>query len=153
MATANELDVSISRLTEYTPDIAAGIGALLPEVWEDFDGEPMAREAAGGQALLRKAMGWINMWRPPKGLLDDNGMPYDENEVIIAIEKAKPKGVAKRGTTSLFFDWKKNRYYEKINGNEHYAFEHLKNTFDAIPVRMPISKDFTVATKENESLF
>lgn len=36
--------VSISRVTEYTPDIAAGIGALLPRVWEGFDGAPIARE-------------------------------------------------------------------------------------------------------------
>lgn len=44
MAIPHKLDVSISRLTEYTPEVAAGIGALLPEVWEGFDGQPMARE-------------------------------------------------------------------------------------------------------------
>lgn len=88
---------------------------------------PMAREAAGGQALFRKAMTWINMWRPPVSLLDENGQPYLENEVIISIEKAKPKGVAKRGQMSLFFDWKRNRYYEIFTGtNPSYAFEHEK---------------------------
>jgi len=84
---------------------------------------PMAREAAGGQALFRKAMTWINMWRPPSGMLDDNGMPFEDNITLINIEKAKPKGVAVRGQTQLYFDWRKNRYYEfpKL-----YAFEHEK---------------------------
>lgn len=91
---------------------------------------PMAREAAGGQALLRKAMTWINMWRPPEGLLNDLGMPYKENEVIVTIEKAKPKGVSTRGTTSLFFDWKRNRYYEIINEQDYFAFEHEKIDYE-----------------------
>lgn len=88
-----------------------------------FFGMPMAREAAGGQALLRKAMTWINMWRPPLGMNDENGMPYEDNVVLIKVEKAKPKGVATKGEIKLFFDWKKNRYYEfpKV-----YAFEHEK---------------------------
>lgn len=85
---------------------------------------PMAREAAGGQALLRKAMTWINMWRPPVNLNNDNGFPYKDNEVLITIEKAKPKGVSNRGTISLFFDWKKNRYYEQGEYKDLYAFEH-----------------------------
>jgi len=87
---------------------------------------PMAREAAGGQALLRKAMTWINMWRPPSGMNDEHGQPYRDNEVLINIEKAKPKGVSTRGTISLFFDWKKNRYYEEGNFKDLYAFEHEK---------------------------
>lgn len=87
---------------------------------------PSAREAAGGQALLRKAMTWINMWRPPIGLCDEYGEPYLENEVLIQIEKAKPKGVSKKGITQLFFDWKKNRYYEEIAGKQSYAFGHAK---------------------------
>lgn len=88
-----------------------------------YYGMPMAREAAGGQALLRKAMTWINMWRPPSGMNDQNGMPYEDNIVLIKVEKAKPKGVAMKGETKLFFDWKKNRYYQfpKI-----YAFEDEK---------------------------
>ena len=89
---------------------------------------PMAREAAGGQALLRKAMTWINMWRPPVTLNNDNGYPYKENEVLITIEKAKPKGVSNRGTISLFFDWKKNRYYEEGEYKDLYSFEHEKAT-------------------------
>jgi hypothetical protein len=84
---------------------------------------PIAREAAGGQALFRKAMTWINLWRPPSGMLDDNGMPLEDNVTIIDIEKAKPKGVGKKGQTKLYLDWKRNRFYEfpKL-----YAFDHEK---------------------------
>lgn len=87
---------------------------------------PSARESAGGQALLRKAFCWINIWRPAVGLLNEYNQPYEDNQLIITVEKAKPKGVATKGTTSLFFDWKRNRYYEKINNQRRYAFEHEK---------------------------
>jgi len=87
---------------------------------------PSAREASGGQALFRKAMTWINMWRPPANFPNEYGMPYEENEVLIQIEKAKPKGVATRGVTSLYFDFKRSRYYEDINLKNSYAFEHEK---------------------------
>lgn len=89
---------------------------------------PMAREAAGGQALFRKAMTWINMWRPPLGLNDESGRPYENNCVLINIEKAKPKGAATRGQTKLYFDWKKNRFYEEGEYKDLYAFEHEKST-------------------------
>jgi hypothetical protein len=85
---------------------------------------PFAREAAGGQAMLRKAMTWINIWRPSFGLKNQHGIPYLENELLINIEKAKPKGVSFKGTTSLYFDWKRNRYFEKIDANDYYAFDH-----------------------------
>lgn len=87
---------------------------------------PQPREAAGGQALFRKAMTWITIWRPPVGLINEHGMPYVENEVVISIDKAKPKGVSVKGKTSLFFDWKVNRYFEDIRGNKFYAFDHEK---------------------------
>ena len=105
---------------------------------------PMAREAAGGQALFRKAMTWINMWRPAKNLLNEYGQPYKENQVLITIEKAKPKGSATRGTTSLYFDWKKNRYYEEINGNNRFAYEHEKGENTMIPrdFIMPLGTEF-----------
>jgi hypothetical protein len=47
---------------------------------------------------------------------------------VVNIEKAKPKGVSTRGTTRLFFDWKKNRYYEEGDFKDLYAFEHEKQT-------------------------
>jgi len=109
---------------------------------------PMAREAAGGQALLRKAMTWINMWRPPIGLNNDYGQPYPDNVVLINIEKAKPKGVATKGQTELYFDWKRNRFYED---NGLYAFDHEKKVvFEEPKFVMPINEDFD---KTREGLF
>jgi hypothetical protein len=90
---------------------------------------PKAREAAGGQASLRKAMSWINIWRPFDGMIDMvTNMPYDKNTLIVTIEKSKPKGVGERGTCLMYFDWQKNRYYEKLNNLPSFAFEHAKNT-------------------------
>lgn len=88
---------------------------------------PRAREAAGGQATLRKSFSWINIWRPPAGLMNVHGQPYKENELIVQVEKSKPKGVGKKGECTLFFDWKQNRYYEEIDGRIKYAFEHESN--------------------------
>lgn len=89
---------------------------------------PKARMAAGGQAWFRKAMGWINMWRPPDCVRDEDGEPYPENAVLINIEKAKPKGIGKKGTAMLFWDWKRNRYFEEaLDGtNFYYCFQYEK---------------------------
>lgn len=85
---------------------------------------PKARQAAGGQAWFRKAMGWINLWRPPAFLNDENGMPYPDNTLIGMVEKAKPKGIGRRGQFQLYFDWKQNRYYEQYEMETCYAFDH-----------------------------
>lgn len=110
---------------------------------------PTAREAAGGQALFRKAMTWINMWRPDQRVFID-GMPPYENEVHISIEKAKPKGVAHRGQMSLYFDWKKNRYYEKISMVDLYAFQYEK--LDSTSSMQP-SVEFNLTKDEINSLY
>lgn len=88
--------------------------------------KPLPRQAAGGQALYRKSMTWITLWRPPKGLNDDTGFEYRDNEVHVFIDKAKPKGVSFKGMCKLFFDWRLNRYYEDINGNRCFAYDHEK---------------------------
>lgn len=87
---------------------------------------PLAREASGGQSLLRKAMTWINIWRPPVGLKDARGRPYEKNETVYMMEKAKPKGVATKGVGSLYYDFFRSRFYEKIGENKCYAFQHEK---------------------------
>lgn len=108
---------------------------------------PKAREAAGGQAALRKAMTWINIWRPPKTAKNDHGQPYQENEVVIMVEKAKPKGVSFKGKTSMFFDWAKNRYYEDINFGKCYAFEHEKVGQQEMQV---VNGDFQLSNQPTE---
>lgn len=86
--------------------------------------KPLPRQAAGGQAAFRKAMTWITLWRPPQGLADSAGWEYKPNEVHVFVDKAKPKGASFRGMCKIYFDWKKNRYYEEVQGSSAYAFEH-----------------------------
>jgi hypothetical protein len=116
-----------------------------------YYGMATARQAAGGQALFRKAMGWINIWRPPV-FLRQEGKNYKDNEVIINVEKAKPKGSATRGTTSLYFNWKTNRYYEDINGMDRYAFQHEKGENVVMPSDFKIPEN-TNFDNETEDLF
>lgn len=54
----------------------------------------------------------ILIYRPPIFLCNENGKPYEPNETHIIVQKAKPKGSAKIGLSSLYWDWKTNRYYE-----------------------------------------
>lgn len=111
---------------------------------------PRARMAAGGQAWFRKAMGWINMWRPPVFINDPDGQPYPENIVLIDIEKAKPKGIGKKGMFPLYFDWKRNRYFEYNNdGNELYAFEHEDNKSFASPSMLQPNLQFEYGISSN----
>lgn len=96
---------------------------LVPHEKGAYYPKPLPRQAAGGQALYRKAMAWITLWRPPV-FLEDAGVPYFENEVVVTIDKAKPKRVCFKGKCSLFFQWDLNRYYEYSLGEKRYAFEH-----------------------------
>lgn len=90
---------------------------------------PYPREAMWGQTWDRMAFGFITMWRPPNWKDNpltnpETGMPFKHNEVVIRVDKAKPKGIGDLGTISIFFDYKRNRYYEDIDGRTCYAFEH-----------------------------
>lgn len=99
--------------------------------------KPLPRNAAGGQALYRKAMTWITLWRPPIDLMADNGFPYLQNEVHVFIDKAKPKGVSFKGKCKLFFDWRRNRYYEDYGTGKRYAFEHEKPEYQQQDIFVP----------------
>lgn len=98
---------------------------------------PTLNSFAGGTVWGRRAFNVVGIWRPEHNYVNkvlnltvnpSTGMPFAENEVIVKVLKAKPKGTAKKGSVSLFFDWQKNRYFEKINGLPNFAFEHAKNT-------------------------
>ncbi len=92
---------------------------------------PTARDYAGGQVWFRKGMSMIAVWRPPEGLECEGitnyekGKPYEPNATIIAVQKAKPKGVAKAGQLNkqavIFYDVKKHRYYEQQGTSTRYA--------------------------------
>lgn len=96
------------------------------------------RQIAGGQAWYRKAMNMICVWRPPAGITDpDTGVPFEDNETHIIINKYKPKGVGKKGRTKLYFDTMKNRYYEKFNGMRRYAGEQESTIYHQTQIIEP----------------
>lgn len=78
------------------------------------------REIAGGQNYFRLGQQIVLVYRPPVGLPDEYGIPFEENAVIISVRKSKPKGVGRLGQARIFYDWKTNRYYEKDNNGETF---------------------------------
>lgn len=106
---------------------------------------PTVRDYAGGQSWYRKGLGMIGMWRPAKGLKDKNGYPYQDNEVHVFIQKAKPKGIGHIGTAILFYDTKRARYYENINGRDVYALDIDHEGY-------PIEARFLIPPEKKESV-
>ena len=79
-------------------------------------------EIANGQAWPRKGMAMISIWRPPGGVIDpETGVPYEENETQMIIQKAKPKGIGKNGIARLYFDAKMHRYFERVGPQFMYG--------------------------------
>ena len=71
----------------------------------------LPNEWAGGRTWWRRAFTMILIYRPPEWLKNEDGKNYEPNETLVIIQKAKPKGVGKLGRASIYWDWKKNRYY------------------------------------------
>ena len=84
---------------------------------------PTMNDIAGGMQWSRKGMMVINVWRCPFGLQDENGIPYEPNQVKITVVKAKPKIVGNLGSVTLYYDKLSNRYYElDKNGRKQFAY-------------------------------
>lgn len=100
----NRINCIITHVTDQELKTENGIS---------FYPAPTPRQIAYGQAWYRKGMNMIGVWRPPYGLMDAEGRPFEKNEVHIDVQKFKPKGVGNRGKHVMFYDAKKNSYYEK----------------------------------------
>ncbi len=84
---------------------------------------PTMNDIAGGMQWSRKGMMVVNVWRCPFGLEDENGIPYEPNQVKITVVKAKPKIVGKLGSVTLYYDKLSNRYYElSKDGSKQFAY-------------------------------
>lgn len=72
------------------------------------------------------------------------------NRVDLYISKVKPEDVGRLGqiTDTLFLDLKRGRYYEKLNHQEYFAFEHLNIKPVVIPQQII---EFQPPTLEEES--
>ncbi len=112
---------------------------------------PTARQYAGGQAWYRKGLAMLGVWRPPVGLEEKDGTPFEDNEVHVIIQKSKPKGVGNKGRAKLFFDIKKNRYYERsISGSTQYANKHEIIAPSKPSEGIKPNLDFATSLKEQE---
>ena len=107
----------------------------------------LANEWAGGRTWWRRAFTMILVYRAPICLKDNNGMPYAENETHIIIQKSKPKGIGKTGKASIFWDWKKNRYYCYNGSQQLYSCQKIED------YKLQPNKDFTEAINYNENPF
>jgi hypothetical protein len=86
------------------------------------------REIAGGQAWSRKGEQMICIWRPPMGMKDEHGIPFEENQTEVRIQKSKPKGVGKLGKFNLFYDVKGHSFYEVTSHGEVRYSNRLKES-------------------------
>jgi hypothetical protein len=101
---------------------------------------PTAREMAGGQVWFRKGLNMLMIWRPPFGLVDENGRMYEDNEVHINIAKAKPKGTTKKGVYKMFLDLKKYQYYMlDYRGEKVYADRSVYTIENKIEFKEPVN--------------
>ena len=110
---------------------------------------PTARDFAGGQVWFRKGLTVLIPWRPPTGIMDNNGNMYEENEVHLKVAKSKPKGVSKNGTYKMYLDLEKYQYYMIDNfGRKIYAKRHKDEQSNSFPTKLPLQEPDIVNGKE-----
>lgn len=147
-----------AKVNNWHNSIVTHAKDLPPIVLKDISGQdvyctavPTLNSFAGGAVWGRRAFNVVGVWRPEHNrhngqvsltVNPSTGMPFLENEAILKVLKAKPKGTAKKGSISLYFDWKTNRYYEIVDGLIKYAFEH-EFTFENV------NKEFDTAMVPN----
>ncbi len=95
--------------------------------------KPEKEMLSGGQQSSYLAFNMVSIWRPvlgedKYGIINPNaGVPYGINEAIFSVAKVKPKGSARLGSRSIFFDTDKQRYYSVQGSVFMYAVDSLTN--------------------------
>lgn len=114
-----------NRMNIVTTHAAKVAPMIDKDTGQRYTPPALPTEWASGQTWYRFAYTMLYVYRTPSFLTDENGEKiYQPNQTIILNQKAKPKGTGKIGECSLFWDWKKNRYYEEDNtGMKLYAHE------------------------------
>ncbi|MES2592375.1 MAG: hypothetical protein V4608_10850 [Bacteroidota bacterium] len=143
----NRIDILINHVADVMPKIDKDTGnsylpPALPTQW------------AGGRTWWRRAFTMILIYKPYTWMKDNNGMPYADNEGHVIIQKSKPKGVGRIGKASIFWDWKKNRYYCYHGSQELYSCETIEKYMPKSLVETVLqpNKDFTEVTKYSEEM-
>tara|TARA_X000001316_G_scaffold10629_1_gene3401 strand:- start:626 stop:1537 length:912 start_codon:yes stop_codon:yes gene_type:complete len=81
-----------------------------------YQGPAMPTEWAGGQTWFRRAFQMLLVYRPPSGIvLEEGGAPLPEGTAWIYCQKTKPKGVGALGMAVLRWD-KVTHRFEEIEG-------------------------------------
>lgn len=105
----NRVDIIVNHIADIQPVFDKKSGKRYTPI-------ALPTEWAGGRMWHRRAMTMLLVYRPPSFLLDEQGNEcHEKNETIIFNQKAKPKGTGVVGHVSLFWDWKKSRFYEKTS--------------------------------------
>jgi hypothetical protein len=110
----------------------------------------LAEEWAEGQEIFRKGQQMILTYRPSRMCTDpETSEPYEDNISEIHVQKSKPKGIGKIGNARLYWDYKKSRYSERIDGFSSYA-QHVDDTINNEPQgeRLVPSGKFNDTVKE-----
>lgn len=139
----NRIDIVVFHVQEIKPikDVDTGnwyIRNALPTEW------------AGGQVVHRRAFTQILIYKMPIWMKNEYGEPYGENMTMILNQKAKPKGSGRIGNVVIGWDYKKNRYYELVDGMKKFMLD--KTNSQARPM-MPISVDFNDVFKDDSDPF
>lgn len=135
----NRLDILVNHVSDVPFKVDKDTG-------ENYLPPALPTQWAGGKTWWRRAFTMILVYKPYSWRKNSSGMFYEENEGHLIIQKYKPKGVGKKGTVSVYWDWKKNRYYSKLNNQNLYSCETLAD-YKVKP------KDFTEAINYNENPF
>lgn len=121
----NRIDILINHIADVKPvvDKESGRHYLRPA---------FPSEWSGGQTWWRRAFTMLLVYRPPVWMTNEHGIPFEENETHIINQKAKPKGTGKTGMASIFWDWKRNRYYNFVGNTLLYSCESKPEAFKPI---------------------
>lgn len=103
----NRLDIVVNHIGDTT-------FMVDKETGNRYSPPALPSEWAGGRVWHRRAFTMLLVYRPPRWLKDENGQEYGENKTIIYNQKAKPKGTGKIGIAVIEWDFKKNRYFERL---------------------------------------
>lgn len=98
---------------------------------------PSARDFAGGQVWFRKGLSVLIPWRPPYGIMNEDGSIAEKNEVHLKVAKSKPKGVSKNGTYRMFLDVERYQYY-MLDWKENRIYAN-RNTIPPKQTELPIN--------------
>lgn len=120
----------------------ADVRAITDKEGNRYMPPALPNEWSGGRTWWRRAFVMILVYRPPSFLMDEKGRNYEENETLLICQKAKPKGIGKLGKWSIFWDWKKNRYYSYVDGQMLYSCEVKKESLQIMQNESFINNDF-----------